>query len=1771
MSSHHRNHHRSSSMAASTTAATNSGHNNNYASNPTNGSTRYMNHPNLSTASIHVSNPSTTNNAARIRQLWQAFERACANGRSNMEHAFATAKSRSGVEQAQTIRTSYFEKIRMEWQSRLQGAGLQPEQWTDMTEDEMSNVARVLGDDEDGSDGEDSDDSVEEADEDVRERRSGYSSAHAPSMMSSSTRSGNISTSTASSYALVNPSVLNSEEEDDFFFNSASVMVTSHDLTSDDDDGYMSHSHHSHASHTQYSAAKAPSTHLGQWNHNASTESLDSSHSNHNAGYFSATSSTSASRPAPLTSTASYNQQSYQQQPNTPRSNVFPSSSNTSSAVPQRPKLTSQYSSASTYAGNASAGTASKAPSGSTVPVVAPKPRQAYIGPHLFDDTELEPGSAEVKNASGADGSSAELSADEEADFEAFKMRTRMLKIVEFHQAAALAEIKLAVAIYGERRKALLASAAVPQTSSASLLVNGKNAKGKVNGKEKENVDQDSSRRTERISISARLAEHERRMVELQKEKEEERKEMVKEERRRRREELESKKQAAAAANGMNGLKATTTFGTGKGRGRSGTATATTPAMRRGSVSAVSGTSNAAPPITSNAPNTVTNPRSRPGRSGTLIGAINSRPSQAPAPSAPTPAPMLAPKASAPVHPAWLDDFGSGGNAEEEEGEGGWDEEEAKGRLEEPFDLEKILSGEDSVEKLLANMLGSNAGATAGASNAANGNAKGSPSLAAANTTAFHPSQTVHQYFPPSQTQPQPLAGISSASSSAASSLYHGSSGGKRRMSDAASIASGMSGMSGASGMMHGMMGSGVANAKRKAHAPKMQKKPSLFGDDSDSDDEDEDGSSEEEEAESNSPSPRGHDLASADAMLTSELMQDPVIAAQIAQYLPGGGGGGGASSAFGGIGDRRGFLPEAAASAFGYESWGVPSQTKPSKLMAPSSSSNPSQASLWSNPAAAHSTTNLTSTLHAPVATPPTLASALLGSSSNQMKAGRATPMPTASTPAPSGWKKLGSAAAAGKAPGVRPPSQLSRPQSQAQGHVPTPAGGLVHAPQIPGLAPHQAQAFLESQKQMQAAQFGFGAGINMNDPYALAAAALESTLTGTSNPFGGATMGGSGYVSSSGDGYLGVGKKAKKASPFGSDDDEEGNVQGAVAAWAAGMGAGANSNARGKIGMAGSMMMGLSNPFSQQSHASAGMNSTKGKGKMGMSGWGLPVQQQQQQGGGAMEDGWGMEYVNGDEEQDEEAEEQEGEEDVWGAPSKTVASAWSTKIQAAQSGKSAVNGKKVASPSIVNMSAAANAKALKEKLEKEKAEKERLEKEKEKEEKEQAAAAAAAQPPVSAMSKKQTKKQKQAAKKGGGAAAASQPEPEPEQKEPTPPPSPPSPPAPEPSAISLMSRILPGKGRGRKDSVSVISSSSPSISGAANASGGGIFGGWDDKESSLNGGSSFSAMSAATPRQASKIPGSIFEQQPQADEFGAGFGTPKQGNLFKSSAASAWGSAMNTNSTIRASNANSGASAKGSLRSLFGGGGQSSFSIPGAFDDGNDQDDGGGGGDGVENGEKETKEDEWDSWSAPTKKGAAATPPAPPTKAAPGPAPSPPASSPTVATNTGGGGKKGKGKKGGKGANNNNTSPAIANANAKGPTTNNKLPKPAIEVVPDEDDNQVKGGTLPSDSKHIMEDANPDADVAIDLVNVLGEERAAALMREARENEAKLGGISTPSPAPAPAAKGNANGNGKSAWGAKSEGATGKGGVPTPAVNSTPVWGQAVRRGGKAGGKLF
>ncbi|KAF8157091.1 hypothetical protein B0H34DRAFT_486251 [Crassisporium funariophilum] len=394
---------------------------------------------------------SSSDPSARTRLLWRSFEQSLSRERSQMEGKVRVAQAKADQEYHKTsthlrmpesahkaskaiiakgIKEAYFEKVRSQWQAKLLQAGLKPEQWSDMTPDEMRAVGETLG----GVDDESDEDLVvvQEVPQALipEQPPTSFFQPLAPSF-SVSSRSTNLS---SSSYAIINPSEFNSEDEDhDYGHVPFLPVATSHDLTSEDD------------SDTGYAA---PAVSRGR----ANTLSYTGWGRENSAG----PSSQKVTEPPsidpfvrPLASDSAHN---------TAHSRMAP---------PKRPQDVS-------------------AENGKPVAAKVRVPQQPYIGPSLSDHDEP---------------------IDEEEEFEKFKMQTRMQKILEFHEAAARAEVQLSVELYRAR-------------------------KAQNNSKED----------------APRVLEHQRRMVQLQLEKEEQRKAIVKAERTKRRSELRRRPVREAAA-----------------------------------------------------------------------------------------------------------------------------------------------------------------------------------------------------------------------------------------------------------------------------------------------------------------------------------------------------------------------------------------------------------------------------------------------------------------------------------------------------------------------------------------------------------------------------------------------------------------------------------------------------------------------------------------------------------------------------------------------------------------------------------------------------------------------------------------------------------------------------------------------------------------------------------------------------------------------------------------------------------------------------------------------------------------------------------------------------------------------------------------------------------------------------------------------------------------------------------------------------------------------
>jgi len=170
----------------------------------------------MSSHSYRKTSSASVATSARIRTLWYGFVKSSSGRRTATEHRICAAtagadeETKAGI--TKDIQEKHFHSLRSQWRTLLHKEGLNGSQWIDITEEERQAVATILGEFEDQ--------------EEViapsptsppmaQLSSTGYAQPLAPSI-SSSTRSTNTS---ASSYAIVNPSEFCSEDDQDDFVN----------------------------------------------------------------------------------------------------------------------------------------------------------------------------------------------------------------------------------------------------------------------------------------------------------------------------------------------------------------------------------------------------------------------------------------------------------------------------------------------------------------------------------------------------------------------------------------------------------------------------------------------------------------------------------------------------------------------------------------------------------------------------------------------------------------------------------------------------------------------------------------------------------------------------------------------------------------------------------------------------------------------------------------------------------------------------------------------------------------------------------------------------------------------------------------------------------------------------------------------------------------------------------------------------------------------------------------------------------------------------------------------------------------------------------------------------------------------------------------------------------------------------------------------------------------------------------------------------------------
>ncbi|KAF9482740.1 hypothetical protein BDN70DRAFT_990950 [Pholiota conissans] len=552
--------------------------------------------------SINTTNSSASaaSPSARIRDLWRTYERSLIPQHTTMEHKTNAAHAAADqayqrlppssrptpaahaadkAATARALRTAYSNKAVEGWHKRLADAGLKAEMWTDVTPDEMERIEMVLGAGLDGEGGEGSDEDlvvVQQPVELYTAPQASVSSASfnvllaAPSL-STATRGSNVSaastasyvsaassasaSSTGASYEFVKPSEFYSEEEDDDEYYPAGFGTPAPDPSDFLTSASASASEASDDERDPFRAWKS-----------ATSQSSPSNHSNHSSLQ---NSSASLQGNGP--------QQRHQRQNSISQGGWGGVSASSAASKPQNPWEEWNAGKNGTSSASASASVSASA-SLKPLPVSSSNPKghhrtssskqpvsQPYIGPQLL--TTDDPSTAHDGHDGGrgalSNGDNDEDNAAAALEFERFKLRTRMLKIVEFHAAAAAAEMRLAAEIWRVRRGIAGGDGSNP-TNVASPTTNGNGkhtttakkppTKGKTKATAKRGLfgDEDSEGENEDeshpspsppssepspppVTPSTLVLAHQRAMAALQAAKEEERKAIVREEREKRR------------------------------------------------------------------------------------------------------------------------------------------------------------------------------------------------------------------------------------------------------------------------------------------------------------------------------------------------------------------------------------------------------------------------------------------------------------------------------------------------------------------------------------------------------------------------------------------------------------------------------------------------------------------------------------------------------------------------------------------------------------------------------------------------------------------------------------------------------------------------------------------------------------------------------------------------------------------------------------------------------------------------------------------------------------------------------------------------------------------------------------------------------------------------------------------------------------------------------------------------------------------------------------
>ncbi|KAF5363059.1 hypothetical protein D9758_012664 [Tetrapyrgos nigripes] len=472
----------------------------------------------------------------RVRQLWTEFELWHAAQRLAIEQrvldahreldlkwrvsSSKTRMSRKDLDERKTLARLEVEKafngnlVRLEWQKRLDRAGLQSDDWNDMTDAEQRKVEMILGVDLDPS---------VLAMPVLQAQRSMQRGALFSPVMNNYVRPD----SSLDSYAVVDPHSFSSGENEDEPWTEVYKTTrrsddeisldasTSSSLAGFDGGAIWSSSSGVSRSSTQTSQTSSPE-HIPSKFLFASASDVNGYHYQQSQSLLSAAKLLSASS---------------EQGPHVPSTNSTDTNRSPRAKTRADAYLSDHDSSCSCSCSLSASSSALPVPVNDMSPhpsssSSSSKSRSRYIGPGpelLTEDMDMD-----VYTDVDLDSEDLEADFGAEQDFEDFKMTIRAQKIREFHDEATVADIQLMRDIAEAQRRGKGKGKKANKANSNSTF---KGDKGEANGQ--------TFIPFTREQKTKMVEEHEKKMLELRKRKEDERKKIVEGERARRKAQVE--------------------------------------------------------------------------------------------------------------------------------------------------------------------------------------------------------------------------------------------------------------------------------------------------------------------------------------------------------------------------------------------------------------------------------------------------------------------------------------------------------------------------------------------------------------------------------------------------------------------------------------------------------------------------------------------------------------------------------------------------------------------------------------------------------------------------------------------------------------------------------------------------------------------------------------------------------------------------------------------------------------------------------------------------------------------------------------------------------------------------------------------------------------------------------------------------------------------------------------------------------------------------------